>query len=215
MIDHFGKIVMGTCISFLSHPVSSPSIQATVVTPTPINELVHKVSEDSVTPLEEEIKEDQVEELTTSQRHDLLASTSSVPFFSLAGRLLWAKVVSVYDGDTCHVVVFLTPTHLTKFKCRSYGIDCPEMKPSKSIPELERQSIKSRAEMARSRFIQLCGDQLVLIQCHTWDKYGRLMATFYQSSAHYDRQESINQVLIREGHAYEYLGGTKEDGWGV
>jgi endonuclease YncB( thermonuclease family) len=205
---------MGNCLTTSTQQPTPQPIPQPIPQPAQQSEqpIVNPIPEQQMVPIEPD--NGPVESLTPDQHRLLQDANSSVPLFSLAGRVLWAKIVSVYDGDTCHAVIYITPTQMAKFKCRSYGIDCPEMKPSRSIPEPERQEIKARAELARARFIELCGDDLVIIRCEDWDKYGRLMATFYPTVDHLHRDESVNQTLIRERHAYAYDGGTKEEGWG-
>ena len=55
---------------------------------------------------------------------------NSIPLFDLKDNTYSAKVVDVYDGDTCSIVIFLNK-NFTKFKLRCLGYDTPEMKPPK------------------------------------------------------------------------------------
>jgi endonuclease YncB( thermonuclease family) len=71
--------------------------------------------------------------------------------FSLEGKVLRAKVVSLYDADTCRVVFHLNNT-LVKYTVRMVGIDTPEMRPSRSNPD--RLKEKRAAKIARNRMAQ-------------------------------------------------------------
>lgn len=145
--------------------------------------------------------------------------------FSLEGREIKAKITNVYDADTCRAVFYLADK-LVKYTIRLKGIDTPEIRPRKTV-EFREQEIKA-AKKSRNRFIQLCTDQsieiekeykkkeiqnlidnnkkIVILKCHEFDKYGRLLATIYEDT----NKNSFNQTLIDEGYAYAYDGGTKQ-----
>lgn len=154
-----------------------------------------------------------------------LASSTSIPLFSLKGVVTYAKLVSNYDGDTGDIVL-IHNNDLMHFKARFIGYDCCEMKPALSDPQ--RDDKKHRALKAKQRLWQLCTgmdtcenkqhNTLIKIKCQEFDKYGRLLVLAFQYS--YDMgekdddilfKESINAQMISEGHAYKYDGGTKQD----
>ena len=41
------------------------------------------------------------------------------------------------------------------------------------------------------------------VQCGKFDKYGRLLVDLFDGDLH------INQEMIKNGHGYKYIGGTK------
>ena len=69
-----------------------------------------------------------------------------VEMFSLNGMTFNAKVVDVYDGDTC-TVIFYYKDEPIKFKCRCKGYDSPEMKPPKDAKN--RDDIIKNANLAK------------------------------------------------------------------
>ena len=79
----------------------------------------------------------------------------SLPLFNLNGHRTFGKVVDVYDGDTCTIVLKWEGKY-RKFKCRCYGYDSPEMKPRLNVEN--REEIISKAKLARDRFKQLTKD---------------------------------------------------------
>lgn len=145
-----------------------------------------------------------------------------VEYFSLSGMEFDAKVVDVYDGDTC-TVIFNLSGNLVKFKCRCKGYDSPEIKPPKDAKN--REEIIFNANKSKNFFINqvtnlgieenvihnkndlksklLSSHKLIKIKTYEWDKYGRLLADFYNGSV------SINKLMIENGHGYPYDGGTK------
>jgi|ETNvirenome_6_85_1030632.scaffolds.fasta_scaffold15338_4 endonuclease YncB( thermonuclease family) len=153
---------------------------------------------------------------------DLYLQDNSTPEFSLDGQEIWAKVVDIYDADTCKIVIFLNNKFI-KFNCRLTGIDTPEMKPSKSKPNRDLE--KKAAKRARNRLVQLVtncdididkhyrksdirkllltNNLVIRASCDEFDKYGRLLVTLFNDN------QSANQSLIDEGFAYAYDGGTK------
>lgn len=148
----------------------------------------------------------------------------TIPFFDLKDYNYDAKVVDVYDGDTCSIVIMLNK-QLTKFKMRSNGYDSPEMKPPKA-DEMRDQIIKS-AIKSRNYFISRitnCSIELdkqytkkevkELLKSNTkiikifsvgWDKYGRLLGEIKVDHV------NINSEMISKGYGYKYDGGKKEN----
>lgn len=145
-----------------------------------------------------------------------------IEYFSLNKMEFTAKVVDVYDGDTCSVIFKLSNKYI-KFRCRCLGYDSPEMKPSKDLEN--RDEIKLFANKAKNFFINqvtdinideniiydkkdlkvrlLTNHKLIKIKTYTWDKYGRLLAEFYINNV------NVNNLMIEKGHGYPYDGGTK------
>ena len=115
------------------------------------------------------------------------------------------KLHSIYDGDTARMTgkygggIYL-------FNCRMNGYDSPEMKPKKDVSgrdEIKKKAVEAK-EYLRGLFKQ--NDDLVICSCDGYDKYGRLLVTVYG----YKDGVNFNQAMIKNGHGYEYHGGTKE-----
>lgn len=150
--------------------------------------------------------------------------------FSLSGKVFNCKVVNVYDADTCKVVFYLND-ELVKYTLRLKGIDTPEMKPPSS--DKNRKIQIKEAKRSRNRLIQLSTDcdleleldlskskiqnlinsnkKIIKIRCEEFDKYGRLLASLFSNDSNdSDKDISFNEILIKEGYAYKYEGGTKK-----
>ena len=162
---------------------------------------------------------------STNMNNELVnLKDGDVEFFSFDGMEFDAKVVDVYDGDTC-TVIFNFKDEPVKFKCRCKGYDSPEMKPSKNIEDSKRAEIIKNAHIAKYFFINEVtnsnininenfdksyiksilsnNSRIVQIKTYEWDKYGRLLADFYYKG------KNINNLMITNGHGYSYDGGTK------
>ena len=126
--------------------------------------------------------------------------------FSLEGHTKLCKVVSVYDGDTCNVV-FDHNGVINRWNIRMNGYDTPEMRPSKKLPN--RDEIKQKAIQSRDFLKSLIfnSEQLVYLKCGKFDKYGRLLGEIYINE---NDEDSVNSLMIKTGHGYEYHGGTKK-----
>jgi endonuclease YncB( thermonuclease family) len=146
--------------------------------------------------------------------------------FTLKGIKTVGKVVEIYDGDTCKIVLPLN-NKLLKYTCRLNGLDAPEMKPLLSNANREKE-IK-HAHEARNRLIQLATNckieinggekktiikdllndntKLIYVELFEFDKYGRLLINLYENDKY---EKSFNQVLIDENYAVPYDGGTKK-----
>lgn len=136
------------------------------------------------------------------------ADPSKIPLFSFENKTLYARIVDVYDGDTC-TALFEYNGEMMKYKVRAMGYDCAEMKPKKDDPNRDEE--KKLAQAAKMRFIELMGGEnaIVKMKCLEFDKYGRILVYLYRND---DDGESINEIMIREKHGKPYSGGTKE-GW--
>ena len=160
---------------------------------------------------------------TNSFDDELSTLTNDIELFDLKGQTFDAKVVDVYDGDTCSIVIKLN-NQWTKFKVRAYGYDSPEMRPSKNLPD--RDEIIHMAIKARNYFVSRVTDlsinlsyhytkkelknmmnnnrKVISVRSQGWDKYGRLLGDFYVDNVY------LNEEMIRKKYGYKYDGGTKE-----
>tara|TARA_B100001029_G_C14958267_1_gene392869 strand:+ start:298 stop:732 length:435 start_codon:yes stop_codon:yes gene_type:complete len=127
--------------------------------------------------------------------------TDGVPEFSLKGTTKEAKVVSVYDGDSCKVV-FPLQEKLYKWTCRLAGIDTPELRTRNKLE-------KAHGLLVRDKLREKILNKVVTLKCFEFDKYGRLLISIYCD----DDKLSVNQWLIDNDYAFKYDGGTKKD-WG-
>lgn len=126
---------------------------------------------------------------------------NSVELFSLNNKIVYAKIVKVYDGDTCYAVFMLNGKPV-KFHIRMEGYDSPEMKPLLKI--LNRKKIIKDAKLAKTELENIVLNKIVKLHCGTWDKYGRLLAKLYINEL------CVNSHMIENGFGYEYFGGTKK-----
>mgnify|MGYP001350644901 CR=1 FL=1 len=133
-----------------------------------------------------------------------------VPYFNFDNQTFIAKACNVYDGDTFSVI-FDFKGELIKYRCRCYGYDTPEMRPSKKKPN--RLKEKELALAAKKRMIELVEahpSKLIKIECLEFDKYGRILIKAYNNV----NDKSINEIMVEEGHGRWYDGGTKNSNWG-
>jgi endonuclease YncB( thermonuclease family) len=142
--------------------------------------------------------------------------------FNLEGVIGNFYVKSVYDGDTITVLIpmkisiysnisfdFIDPNNLNdkticnyEIKLRLFGIDTPELKPLKNIPNRE-EHIK-KAHEAKEFLENLILNKVVQIKFLSNDKYGRSLGIIYIKNI------IINKLMVEEGFAKEYDGGTKD-----
>ena len=133
--------------------------------------------------------------------------------FEFPRKKMRCKVVRVYDGDTIWVVINFKET-FTKLKCRMLGYDSPEMKPK--LNTNNRDQIIRKAIVARDYLKSLIENKIVDIQISGFDKYGRVLSTIYivdpDSSKIICRNKlNVNNLMIRNGYGYSYMGGTKQN----
>jgi len=105
------------------------------------------------------------------------------------------KITSVYDGDTVTGDIdlgFYTFIHDQKF--RLLGINTPEIR-TKNLDE------KKKGYLAKEEVERLILNKTVRIVSHGKGKYGRWLVEIFVD----DMEISVNQHLINEGFAKEYL----------
>ena len=140
--------------------------------------------------------------------------------FSLTGLEDYAKVVHVYDGDTCHVVIKYN-NKFTKFTCRLIGLDTAEMtskddtKKQKAIQarnflinKVTGQTVKSNVTKKEIKELLSSSNKLCYVHFYDQDKYGRWLVDLYENK---NDKVTINQQLINTGLAVEYDGGHKNN----
>lgn len=117
-----------------------------------------------------------------------------------------AKIVKVIDGDTVDVDIDLGfGIILSDERVRIMGIDTPE---SRTRDKVE----KTFGLAAKDRLKELLGETSVLqtqINKNGEDmkgKFGRILGDFVSND-----QRMITDILVEEGHAVAYFGGSKEE----
>mmetsp|Transcript_17960 Transcript_17960/g.31757 ORF Transcript_17960/g.31757 Transcript_17960/m.31757 type:complete len:154 (-) Transcript_17960:895-1356(-) len=125
-------------------------------------------------------------------------TASSVSTFSLEGKVVDAKVVSVYDGDTVTIATFcLDGVNCTAFKCRLVGINTPEIR-------TRDKKEKVAGYAARDALREVLEGRVVKVRCGPFDKYGRLLATIEAPGV-----GDVAEMLVTQGHAMRYDGGRR------
>lgn len=102
-----------------------------------------------------------------------------------------AKIISVYDGDTCVAEIELGFDIIFKQKLRLYGINTPELR-----GEEREQGLISRDYV---RELILNKEVIIETQKDKTGKYGRYLATIYIDGI------NLNEKLVTEGYAKEYM----------
>jgi len=125
----------------------------------------------------------------------------SIELFSLNNKIFDAKIVKVYDGDTCFAV-FILNDEPVKFKIRMLGYDSPEMKPL--LSNINRNEEIKKAIKARDELSKLVLNKCVKLKCGNWDKYGRLLGTIYT-----EKNMCVNEYMLQNNFGYKYDGGKK------
>ena len=125
----------------------------------------------------------------------LNATKENTKLFSLAGNKYVAKCIDVYDGDSI-TVVFKFNGKYQQFKIRMMGYDTPEIR-SKNLEE------KEYGKRAKKALEDKILNKIINLECHEFDKYGRLLATVYIDG------NDVNQYMINERYGYPYTGETK------
>jgi endonuclease YncB( thermonuclease family) len=144
--------------------------------------------------------------ITPELKQKLIDAPITTSYLNLENVFTICKVVSVYDGDSCKVIIPFKD-NLYKWNVRLYGYDTPEMRPSRSKPNRDEEIKAAKAaKVFLMSQIMNQPEQLVFIKCNKFDKYGRLLAELYINQ---NDEKSVNQLMIDNNHGYAYHGGTK------
>ena len=128
--------------------------------------------------------------------------TKDTPMLNVNGNAYLAKVVHIYDGDTMHIV-FREFGSYYKWNCRVTGVDTPELRTKN---EAEKEKGYQVRDILRDMFL----DKIVTVQTFEFDKYGRLLIDIVFQDPTTKEETKLSEWLIKNGHAYEYHGGTKQ-----
>ena len=117
------------------------------------------------------------------------------------------KINRVVDGDTIDVTIDLGFDLYKKERVRVAGVDTPE----KRTKDLEEKALGLDATYWMKEQLEgaIDGDDDLVIRTELvggMGKYGRLLGWLYIG----DAEVSLNEVMIDEGYAWAYDGGTKQ-----
>ena len=117
------------------------------------------------------------------------------------------EINRVLDGDTIDVTIDLGFDLFKKERVRIAGVDTPE-KRTRDLEEKEL-GIDATNWLKEKLTETIKGDEELLIRTELKGgvgKYGRLLGWLYIG----DATISLNELMIEEGYAWEYDGGTKQ-----
>ena len=112
------------------------------------------------------------------------------------------KLVRVVDGDTCDAMIDLGFNVWVKNRIRFMGVDAWE-----SRTRNKEEKVKGLAAKAYVKDLLENSDEgKFVLKSYGVGKYGRVLAELFVKG----HEQSVNQLLIENGHAYEYDGGKKK-----
>ena len=120
-------------------------------------------------------------------------------------------VLKVVDGDTADVDIDLGfGIVLTDERVRLMGIDTPESRTSDKVEDLFGEAAK-----ARLKELMADGGKLITTEDRKGEdmkgKFGRILGDFKVERWENKPAELVTDILIEEGHAVAYFGGSKEE----
>ena len=136
--------------------------------------------------------------LTEKRRQLMNATYKETPKYTIKNYKTWAKVIRIYDGDSCYVALFIEDK-MVKIPCRLQGIDTAEIRSDNPREVMH-------AKRAKEFLTNIVSDKLMWVHIHKTEKFGRYLTTLYNN-----KTESINvsQLILGAGLGYEYNGGKK------
>jgi len=119
-------------------------------------------------------------------------------------------VVKVVDGDTDDVDINLGfGVWLHDERVRIMGIDTPESRTRDKVEDLFGEAAK-----ARLKELMEDGGKLITTEDRKGEdmkgKFGRILGDFYVER-YEGQKERVTDIMVEEGHAVAYFGGSKEE----
>ena len=114
------------------------------------------------------------------------------------------KITRVIDGDTVDAEVDLGFDTFIKDRIRLMGLDTPE---SRTRNKKEKALGLAAKAYLKELLRENKGDVILRTSKEGKGKFGRILGTLLI----YDGKTSVNQMLIDEGHARDYFGGSKDE----
>lgn len=123
------------------------------------------------------------------------------------------KVLRVVDGDTVDVDIDLGfGISLNDERVRIMGIDTPESRTRDKVEKKFGLAAKARLkEMLDNKSGPILKTQINKDGEDMKGKFGRILGDFTVYDARVDAWRMVSQILIDEGHAVPYGGGSKEE----
>jgi micrococcal nuclease len=114
-----------------------------------------------------------------------------------------AEVISVYDGDTVTLMIDQGMKHFARVKVRLVGINTPEIRTT----DLEE---KERGYSAKNFLKELIEGKTVIVHTVKKGKFGRWLGVLWLYEEDMtELGQSLNDLMIQEGHAVAYDGGKR------
>ena len=113
-----------------------------------------------------------------------------------------AKLTRVVDGDTCDAMIDLGFDTWVKKRIRFMGVDTWESR-TRDLDE-KKQGLEAKAYTKDK--LENTDKGNFTIKSHGTGKYGRVLGEIFLK----DEEQSLNELLKENGHAYEYDGGKKK-----
>ena len=113
-----------------------------------------------------------------------------------------AKLQRVVDGDTCDALIDLGFDTFVKKRIRFYGVDTWESR----TRNLEEKKKGLAAKEYVKDLLENSDEGKFSIISHGVGKYGRVLGELFVKG----HEQSVNELLKENGHAYEYDGGKKK-----
>ena len=112
------------------------------------------------------------------------------------------KLERVVDGDTCDALIDLGFNTWAKRRIRFMGVDCWESR----TRDLEEKKKGLAAKAYVKDLLENSDEVKFSIISHGVGKYGRVLGELFVKG----HDKSVNELLMENGHAYQYHGEKKK-----
>jgi len=157
---------------------------------------------------------------STSDKKDTLETVDpdTIEFIPHKKEIIEAKVVDVYDGDTC-TIIYSYGSEFLKTKIRVIGVDTPEMSVRGELRGTDIGNLEQKAGThVKKAVIDLIEGKILKVKMNKFDKYGgRINGDIYLELPENftpdkdgTRCLTLTDFLISKKYARKYSGDKKE-----
>ena len=125
-------------------------------------------------------------------------------------EIIKARVIDVYDGDTC-TIIYVYKSVVLGAKIRVLGVDTPEKSVRGKLRGTEIGDLEEKAGLhVTNKVEKLIGGKLISVKMNKFDKYGgRVNGSIFLPKG--SKYATLTEYLISKKYAKEYYGTEKEE----
>jgi endonuclease YncB( thermonuclease family) len=135
---------------------------------------------------------------------------TTIEFIPCRKEFIYAKVIDVYDGDTC-TILYEYENIFLKTKIRINGVDTPEKRIKGPLKNTDIGNLQKKAAIhVKNDVVNLLENKIVKVVMNKFDKYGGRVNGDIYLPEECNSNKTLADYLISKKYAKKYSGKKKE-----